>query len=81
MKRGQVAENPGESAFGAIGVSKNEKYLHEEITIGDFSTWLEPLIGGTRGERSRGVGVRYFGGFECKENAAAEIAISRYPIT
>jgi hypothetical protein len=76
-----VAEDPGESTFGAIDVSRNEKYLHQEITIGDFPTRLEPLIGGTRGERSRGVGVRHFGGSECKENAAAEIVISRYPIT
>jgi hypothetical protein len=56
-----MAEDPGESAFGAIGISRNEKYLHQEITIGDFPTRLEPLIGGTRGERSRGVRVRHFG--------------------
>jgi hypothetical protein len=76
-----VAEDRGESAFRAIGIFRNEKYLHQEITIGDFPTRLEPLIGGTRGERSRGVGVWHFGGFECKENAAVEIAISRYLIT
>jgi hypothetical protein len=56
-----VAEDPGESVFGAIGVSRNEKHLHQEIAIDDFPTRLEPLIGGTRGERSRGVGVRRFG--------------------
>jgi hypothetical protein len=58
-----VAGDLSESVFGGIGVSGVEKRLQIEIAIGDFLTWSEPLIGGTRGERSRGIGVRHFGIF------------------
>jgi hypothetical protein len=55
-----VAEDLGESAFGGIGVSRVEKRLQIEIAIGNFLMWSEPLIGGTCGERSRGIGVQHF---------------------
>jgi hypothetical protein len=78
-----VAEDPGESAFGAIGVSRNEKYLHQEITVGDFPTRLESLIGGTRGKRFRGVRVRHFEGFRVQGKCCSrnhDLAISDNPI-
>jgi hypothetical protein len=65
-----VAEYLGESAFGGIGVSRVEKRLQIEIAIGDFPTWYEPLIGGTHGERSRGIGVQHFGIFVVERIAA-----------
>jgi hypothetical protein len=72
-------EDPGESAFGGIGVSGVVKRLRIEIAIGDFLTWSEPLIGGTRGERSRGVGVRHFGISGVKRIVYVEIAIRDFP--
>jgi hypothetical protein len=68
-----VAGDLSESVFGGIGVSGVEKRLHIEIAIGDFPTWSEPLIGGTRGERSRGVGVRHFGIFVVERIAAGGV--------
>jgi hypothetical protein len=52
-----VAGDLSELVFRGIGLSGVEKHLQIEIVIGDFPTWSEPLIGGTRGERSRGIGV------------------------
>jgi hypothetical protein len=64
-----------------IGVSVVEKLLWNEIAIHDFPRGSEPLISvGTRGARSRGVGVRHFGVPAYNGTVALEIAILRYPI-
>jgi hypothetical protein len=75
-----VAEDPGESVFGGIKASSSEKHLHKGIAINDFSMRSEPLIGGTRGERSRGVRVRHFRIFGVKRIAYVEITIHDFPI-
>jgi hypothetical protein len=56
-----VAGDPEESAFGASGFPRQE-LLHVGIAIRDFPIGSEPSISaGTRGERSRRVGVRDIG--------------------
>jgi hypothetical protein len=73
-----VAEDPGESVFGAIGVSRNEKHLHQEIAIRRFpdavraidrrDTWREI-------PRSRGSAIRDFR----SQAHCVEIAIRDFP--
>jgi hypothetical protein len=65
------------SVHRRIGTSGARNPVHE-VAISDFPRGSEPLIiAGTRGTRSRGVGVRRFGVLAYNEIAAGETAISR----
>jgi hypothetical protein len=56
--------------------------MHIEIAIGEFPKGSQPLIStGTRGARSRGVGIRHFGVLGGERLTTGEVAISRNAIT